>query len=34
MLNQHSLEEIAEIHNLLGDIKRIRRWDQTYLDEK
>jgi hypothetical protein len=33
MLNQHSLEEIAEIHNLLGD-KRIRRWDQTYLDEK
>ena len=21
MLNQHSLEEIAEIHNLLGDIK-------------
>jgi hypothetical protein len=33
MLNQHSLEEIAEIHNLLGDKKRIRRWDQTYLDE-
>ena len=22
MLNQHSLEEIAEIHNLLGDIKK------------
>jgi len=21
MLNQHSIEEIAEIHNLLGDIK-------------
>jgi hypothetical protein len=22
MLNQHSLEEIADIHNLLGDIKK------------
>jgi hypothetical protein len=22
MLNQHSLEEIAEIYNLLGDIKK------------
>ena len=22
MLNQHSLEEIADIHNLLGDIKQ------------
>lgn len=22
MLNQHSLEEIAEIHNLLGDLKK------------
>ena len=22
MLNKHSLEEIAEIHNLLGDIKK------------
>ena len=22
MLNQHSLEEIAEIHNLLGNIKK------------
>ena len=22
MLNQHSLEEIAEIHNLLSDIKK------------
>ena len=22
MLNQHSLEEIAELHNLLGDIKK------------
>jgi hypothetical protein len=24
MLNQHSLEEIAEIHNLLGDIKKMK----------
>jgi hypothetical protein len=30
MLNQHSLEEIAEIHNLLGD-KRIRRWIKPIL---
>jgi hypothetical protein len=34
MLNQHSLEEIAEIHNLLGDIKKNTKMDQTYLDEK
>jgi hypothetical protein len=33
MLNQHSLEEIAFII-YLAILKRIRRWDQTYLDEK
>jgi hypothetical protein len=25
MLNQHSLEEIADIHNLLGDIKSMKK---------